>query len=211
MCWFLPRLCSLSLETKIYVNLHIHRHCYVNIKHLHLYISLYTPRPPSPTQNNRIVLQFFFLINLFYISIAAFTPSSPPSPSLSLPLSLCPPLLSSSEQGRLPIDFNQAWEWDQTHLLLRQTRQPSQGKGIQRQALWSETAPAPALGGPQEDPAAQLLHMCRGPRSIPYILSVSMSPYEPNRTHFHFLPALQILSLTTSTPQMDVLSLFLLL
>lgn len=35
----------------------------------------------------------------------------------------------------------------------------------------SETAPAPALGVLYDAPAAQLLHLCRGPRSAPFMLS----------------------------------------
>ena len=48
-----------------------------------------------------------------------------------------------------------------------------------RKAIQSETVSAPALGLPHEDPAMKLLHMWRGPSSIPYIFSGSQfSLYE---------------------------------
>ena len=60
-----------------------------------------------------------------------------------------------------------------------QMKHYSQEKGMPRKAIQSETVSAPALGLPHEDPAMKLLHMWRGPSSIPYIFSGSQfSLYE---------------------------------
>lgn len=117
------------------------------------------------------------VIYLLYIPIAASL-LSPPSPSLS---PLLPVLLR--ERKGLP--------WISPGLgipsVLRQgissivDRPGSLIRGGGFKAMQcSQRAPAPTFGVSYEEPVAQLLHMCRGPRSLPHMFSGwQFNLYEP--------------------------------
>jgi len=61
--------------------------------------------------------------------------------------------------------------------------------------------PTPTVRSPHEDPEAQLLHMCRGPRSIPCMLSGwQFSLYKPHGHRLVDYVGLLVVSLTTLAP-----------
>ena len=66
------------------------------------------------------------------------------------------------------------------HLLLWLDKTVQLVEMILRQAIYSDTAPAHTLGVPHKDSDAKLLHICRGPRLVPFTLSGHQSSlYEP--------------------------------
>jgi hypothetical protein len=80
------------------------------------------------------------------------------------------------------MDVNHTWpiklQEYYAHILLLRTAQL--GERDPKAGNVARDSPAPALGVPHEDPTAGLLHMCRGPRSIPCMLSGwQTSLYEP--------------------------------
>lgn len=110
---------------------------------------------------------FYYYIDLFYIPIAASLPFFPPSPPSA-------PIPFSSEKGSPLMNINQPWHIQDAVRLGASSsikaRRGSSGRGKgSKDRLCSPSSPRPTLGFSHEDPPTQLLNMCKGPRSDPFL------------------------------------------